>query len=85
VKQTITVTIRGTEKYHMENYLVQEGYEKISSEIFISQRCECQFIYQKKIKLGIISITEVQLAFIGISNTQSEVDRFKMKFMTAGG
>jgi len=85
VKQEIIVTIRGTEKYHMQNYLVLEGYKKKSSEIYISQWCECQFKYQKKIKLGIISITEVQLVFIGNSNTQSEVDKFKMKFMTAGG
>ena len=85
MKQKITVTLRGTEQYHMENYLVAEGFVKKTPGIFKKDGCECHFSYQRKINMGMIEITEVQLIFIGDSKIQEEADRFKLKFMTAGG
>lgn len=80
------VTIRGTERYHMEEYLLNQGYRQESPNSFISSRIRVVFTAQRKIALGRISITEIEVRFSGDKESvESESERFKLRFMTAGG
>ena len=81
----LDICIRGTEQYHMENYLLYQGYIKYSCGIYRKNNVECRFISNQKQKIGKIEITEINIEFIGNDEVVIESDKFRSKFMTAGG
>lgn len=83
---SMIVVLRGTERYHMEDYLLLRGFHRETQEIFTTQDIRAVFQPTRKISLGLISITEVEVCFEGDPDkVTSEVARFRLQFLTAGG
>ncbi len=83
---SMTVVLRGTERYHMEDYLLLKGFHRETSDIFTAQDIRVIFEPSRKIPLGLIRITEVEVHFEGDRDQViAEVARFKLQFLTAGG
>lgn len=83
---SIRVVLRGTERYHMENYLRQQGYRQEPSAVFTGTEIRAVFEPDSQVSFGSIRITEVAVTFEGEEAlVTSEVARFKRHFLTAGG
>lgn len=82
----IIITVRGTERYHMENYFLNRQYKQENADVFIIRGIQVKFEPQRKIYLRALPITEVELCFSGDKETiLNESEKFKLAFMTAGG
>lgn len=80
------VVLRGTERYHMENYLRQQGYRQESPEVFTGPGIGAAFEPDSQVSFGSIRITEVAVTFEGEEAlVTAEVAHFKRHFLTAGG
>lgn len=83
---TVTVILRGTERYHMEKYLTQRGYHQEGTDGFIAPGIRIVFSAQRKVPLGSIYLTEVEVNFEGDYGTvEAEAASFRLQFLTAGG
>lgn len=83
---SMTVVLRGTERYHMEDYLLLRGFQRDTPDIFTNQDIRVVFQPARVVSLGVISITEVEVCFEGNPDkVTSEVARFRLQFLTAGG
>lgn len=81
-----TVVLRGTERYHMEAYLIKRGYHPLGPDHFVASDVEAVFEPQRKVPLGSIQITEVSVSFKGKAEAvDEEAVRLRLQFMTAGG
>lgn len=81
-----TVILRGTERYHMENYLTLRGYRQEAPTVWRTLGVKAVFKPARQIPLGSFTITEVEVTFEGDAETVAdEVARFRLQFLTAGG
>lgn len=86
MESSVTVCLRGTERYHMEAYLTEKGYIQESPDCFTADALRVTFAPQRKVPLGSFWITEVDVTFTGSGDhVISESDAFRLRFMTAGG
>jgi len=83
---SLTVILRGTERYHMEDYLKERGYHQVNQDSFQAPGIQVNFESPRKVPLGSFWITEVEAVFEGdAAVAESEASLFRRHFLTAGG
>ncbi len=86
MNHSVTVILRGTERYHMERYLLLKGYHRSGPDVFRAAGLQAVFQVPRKVPLGSFQITEVEVCFEGDSEAVlREAVQFRTQFMTAGG
>lgn len=82
----VTVVLRGTERYHMEDYFLERGYTRKSGHAFGIDGLLVTLEEPQKVLLGAIQLTEVAVCLEGDRElAEAEAARFRLQFLTAGG
>lgn len=80
------VILRGTERYHMEAYLLMLGYHQEGPDVFVGEGIRVVFEAPRKVALGSLQLTEVEVYFVGDpQKVLAGAADLRNRFLTAGG
>lgn len=82
----VSATLRGVERYHIVNYLINCGYLEFLDGEYRFEGIRVQVSPQRMAVLGALKLAELDIRFVaGGAAAEIEMARLKRHFLTAGG